>query len=277
MEFAGRAGTIPTGHGLVLRPAARILPLRCANTLKCNEKILIWVIVAALSGCTAWRPESAAPAKEEPPPKPPEPAEDHVAAPDPAPPPGPTPEERLEISRLLNDAARALATDHLTYPASGSALDLYDRVLILEPGNSEALRGLERIVERYLNLALTAAEQRRFESARAMLDRSRLVDPDHPGIAPAEAQIRLLSEANRRVIALDGALLRDRDPSVLGTLRAAGAASRVDGCRAEITARSDAEGRWMYQQMSEVQGQARIRAQLSIGSPPRIEVLCFEP
>jgi hypothetical protein len=182
--------------------------------------------------------------------------------------------ERARVAQLLDRADRAIAADHLTYPAAGSALDLYDQVRILDPDNEAARRGLERIVERYLELAMTALERRRFEQARAMMDRARLVDPDHPGIPPTQAQIELLDTADRQVIPLDPEALRNRDAQVADAVRQAGAASRTDGCRAEITARSDSEGRWIYQQMSAA-GSPRIQAQLNIGSPPRIEVLCF--
>jgi hypothetical protein len=175
---------------------------------------------------------------------------------------------------LLDQADRAIAADHLTYPAAGSAMVLYDRVMILDPGNDEARRGRERIVDRYLEMALDAAEARRFENARAMLDRARLVDPEHPGIDPGEAQVGLLSNADRQVIALDADSLGKRDAELTAALKKAGLASRSEGCRAVITARTDSEGRWIYQQMS-VAGKRRIQAQLEIGTPPRVEVLCF--
>ncbi len=233
-------------------------------------------VLLAAAGCAVVAPPTRPPAQNgttsAPAPSEPKPAARDAAA-------GParlplTPAEQAAIADLLDRADRAIAADHLTYPAAGSALDLYDRVRLLDPDNEQAMRGLERIVERYLELALGAVERRRFEQARAMLDRARLVDPDHAGIPPTQAQIDLLDGADRQVIALDPDGLRDRTDAVADILRQAGAASRVDGCRAEITARNDAEGRWIYQQMSSA-GAQRIQARLNIGSPPRLEVLCF--
>lgn len=183
--------------------------------------------------------------------------------------------EGRRVEALLDRAARAIQRDHLTYPAEDSALDLYDQVSLLDPGNEEARRGMERIVERYVELALGAAGRGRFTQGRAMLDRARLVDPEHPGIAPAQAQIDLLTRADRHVISLDGERVRNRDTELQSTLRQAGVASRGDGCRARITARNDSEGRWIYQQMTAASGGARIQAELDIGSAPRVEVLCF--
>ncbi len=258
-------------------------PATGLSVLNCNEKIFLaprallglGLLLATLGGCATPAQRADAGGAE------PEGVQS-PAVPDSAAEPAPAAQHRrldaregAEVRRLLAQAESAIAEDHLTYPASGSALALYDRVRILDPGNAEARRGLERIVERYLELATSAAAAGHFESAHAMLDRSRLVDPDHPGIGPVEAQTALLTGADRRVIDLNAEALRDRHPEVVEILRRAGAASRGGGCRAEITARNDAEGRWIYQRMSDARGDSRIRAQLDIGTPPRVEVICF--
>ncbi|MFW6094534.1 MAG: hypothetical protein ACODAC_11225 [Pseudomonadota bacterium] len=188
---------------------------------------------------------------------------------------GPAPENAARIRRLLAAAGRALAEDHLSYPARGSAVSLYDRVRAIDPDNAEAARGLEQVVERYLELALRAAERRRFENARTMLDRARQVDPAHPGIRPTAAQVDLLKSARRRVFELNPGALDQRSTGIVETLDRAGAASREKDCRARIVARSDPEGRWIYRRMSDAPGDRRIRAQLDVGSPPRVEVICF--
>jgi tetratricopeptide (TPR) repeat protein len=183
-----------------------------------------------------------------------------------------------EINRLLEDADLALAAEHFTFPARDSALALFDRVLVLDPGNETALRGLETIAEHYLALATDAASRRRFEQAQAFVEQAQMVDPEHPGIRPAMEQISLLSSARRTVVQLDPDLLKARDPLLIESLRRAGRLGRQPGCRAVIHGRSDAEGRWIYQQMStspEAEGGERIRASLQISWPARIEVLCF--
>ena len=40
-----------------------------------------------------------------------------------------------------------------------------------------------------------------------------------------------------------------------------------------IRARSDAEGRWIYQQMADSPGDRRIRAELTLGAPPGVDLL----
>ncbi|MEZ5560696.1 MAG: hypothetical protein R3E86_19385 [Pseudomonadales bacterium] len=184
-------------------------------------------------------------------------------------------EDRARVRQLLAEAEQALAEDRLFVPAENSAISRYDKILAIDPGNLDAIRGLEKIVERYLELALEAADRRQFERARAMLEQAALADPRHPGIEPTAERIRLLSSAKRTVIRLDGAELSSRSAALVARLHDAGARIRTDGCRALISARNDAEGRWIYQQLSGAPGDARIRAEMQIAWPPNIEILCF--
>jgi len=184
--------------------------------------------------------------------------------------------DRAEIQRLLRMADYALADDQLTHPPAFSALTLYDRVRLIDPDNVDARHGIEMVVERFIALARQAAEQRQFAVADAMLARAMLVDPAHIGVQPALAQTRLLASASRNLYRLDTAALDARSDALLATLRQAGQASRAPGCRAIIRARNDAEGRWIYQQMSAAPGRNRIRAELQVAGSPSIESLCFQ-
>jgi len=238
--------------------------------------LLLAVFAAGCSGFPQLNPAGRAPAAQ-PAPAPAEalPAVEAVAeVPDTDPaPPELTPEERAHINHLLDQAYYAMAADQLTSPYPGSALEAYDRVRQIQPDHPEARRGLEKIVERYLALAVTAAQRRQFAAAQGMLDRATIVDPDHPGIEPVQSQIRMLAAADRRVVTLDGDLLREQAPAVQQMLTQAGADSRRGDCWVEMFARNDAEGRWMYQQLNGSGGQ-RVRAQLNIGSSPRVELVC---
>ncbi len=187
--------------------------------------------------------------------------------PDPVTPPG--------VDELLEQAELALKNDLLAYPEAGSALVLFNEVLALDESNAFAKRGLERIVERYLELAQRAAQRQQFARSRSMLARARLVDPEHPAIEPVTSQVQLLANARRERLKIDKSLLRARSETLLRPLANLGEKARAEGCRTTITARSDAEGRWLYQQLNHAPGERRIRALLQIGSPPQIEVLCF--
>lgn len=212
-----------------------------------------------LSAC-GHQPATAAPAIQAPVPAPVGNA--HVPDPD-------------EINALLDAGAAALERGQLMSPAHGSALSSFDTALALDPGNLEARRGLERVVEQYLQMASEATENHHFARARSMLDRARIVDPEHPGIGPVKSRLRLLTEADRRRLRIDRRQLRDRNPALRRALAELGASARDPECRAEIRVPSDAHGRWVYQQMSTAPGDRRIRAQIHIGAPPQVELLCF--
>ena len=189
--------------------------------------------------------------------------------------PEPVPADPPAVDELLEQAELALRNDQLTFPEAGSALVLFNEVLALDESNAVAKRGLERIVERYLELAERAAQRRQFARARSMLTRARLVDPEHPAIEPTASQVQLLANARRERLKLDKSLLSARSETLLQPLEDLGEKARAEDCRTTITARSDAEGRWLYQQLNHAKGERRIRAKLQIGSPPQVEVLCF--
>jgi len=180
-----------------------------------------------------------------------------------------------EVTALLDQAEAAMQRDHLTYPAQGSALGLFDTVLAIDPDNAEAQRGLERIVEYYLGMAEEAAQHNQLARARSMLDRARIVDADHPAFEPIEIQIRLLANARRNRLILDRDQLKNRSGALSQPLKNLGSRARTANCRAVIRVRNDSEGRWVYQQMNLAPGDARIRAQIQIGSPPVVDLLCF--
>ncbi len=179
------------------------------------------------------------------------------------------------VTGLLEQAEAAFDAAHYIYPAAGSAMSLYHQALVLEPENPEARRGLERLVDHFLGSAVDAIEQRRLTTADAMLSRARLVDRDNPNIKPIEAQLRLIENAKREKLVLDWRKLSRRDPGLAPRLEQIGALARQPGCRTTITVSNDSEGRWVYRKLNGAQGEARIRADLRIASPPSVEVLCF--
>ena len=186
-------------------------------------------------------------------------------------------QDQLQVRQLLARAQDALAADHLTYPAKGSAITLFDAVRAIDPDNADAQRGLDTIVERYVDMSERAASQGQLARARSMLDRARIVDPDHPAIEPNERRLKLLNNAEHERLRIDAQQLRGKNAGLITALKSIGVKARAEHCRAIIRVGSDAQGRWVYQQMSSGPGERRIRAQVQIGTPPQVEVLCFQP
>ncbi|XOV84194.1 MAG: hypothetical protein ACFHXK_03545 [bacterium] len=192
----------------------------------------------------------------------------------PAPPPPPVIERAL-LFRLLDSAEAAIAEERFTFPAGNNALDYYHEILAIQPDQEDALRGLEQLVEIYVKLAQDALDYNRFATARSMLARADLIVPDHPSIEPTHAQIRLLEEAQRTALPLDQQLLNNPTRALKDQLMSLGNHPQQTPCRFIIYARNDAQGRWIYQQLAAAEAPGRIRAEIRIRTPAKVERLCF--
>ena len=120
------------------------------------------------------------------PPEPPPPE------PEPLPPPEPVVDvaaNQARIETLLLDARFAFEDGKVTWPPGDNALEAYTAVLAIDPDNEDGQRGFERILEYYVGEAETAAHRAEFARARSMLDRARLIDPNHPSIKPMANQV----------------------------------------------------------------------------------------
>jgi hypothetical protein len=223
--------------------------------------LLIAVCFGALAGCQTPSPPPVQSATPEP---------KRIALPAPA-----VVNHQQQIRVLLDQANRAIRYDHLTGPTPGSAQDLFRQVLILDPQNEEALRGPEKIAERFVAQALEAANRWQLVQARGQLSRARDIMPNHPSIMPTQKQLDLLALANRKSQKFPRDGLKDEHTETVGQLIALGTEAKGGSCRTTIIAPGDVEGRWMFQKMNEAQGEGRVRANVQIGSPPGVELVCF--
>lgn len=181
--------------------------------------------------------------------------------------------EKREVQTLIYDAEDAFANNHLGFTHDGSALTLYRQVLRLDPENAQAQRGMEKIIEHYIALALKAANRFDTATARTLLDRGRQIDPTHPSIAPAEQFIQTIDTSHREVVILRGLT----DAKVRATINAL-----VKGvqktCRFRIFAANDARTRHLYQLLraSFLRNDLnrRPRASSNISTPERLERIC---
>jgi len=208
------------------------------------------------------------------------PAPERAPTPAPAPPaqaePPPVPPPRIDMDRLdalLEQGDRALKDGRLLTPIDSCAYDYYREALKVAPNHPAALHGLERVAERYVAMAEQAAEKGQFDTARKMLDRARIADPDLDSIDATEAQIKMRSTAQRQHASLDVDQLSAHSGELAAHLKTLGAQAKAQDSWVVIRARNDAEGRWIYQQMADSPGERRIRAELTLGSPPGVDLL----
>jgi len=219
-----------------------------------GKYFLSWVCILALSlvlgGCTALTPSQSKPVAKKP----------------------ISPELQNKLYDLEDRAVLAINNNHLAYPVDGSAVNLLEQMLRLDPGNEAATRGLEQVVEQYIALALAAANERLFAKARSMLARAKLVDANHPSLAPTMTQINLLEKAKRKIINLSTQQLfaASGERKIASLVRAGNA-----NCRYTIAAINDKQGRWIYKVLKDAASNNRPKAKIIISSPIRIEQICL--
>lgn len=93
--------------------------------------------------------------------------------------------EDTRVAELLAAAEADLAALRLTTPPGANALERYQQVLELEPGNDAARRGLLAIVDRYSDLARLALDAGEWDRAERFISRGMTLAPEHPGLLEA--------------------------------------------------------------------------------------------
>ncbi|MEE3183428.1 MAG: hypothetical protein VX266_05775 [Pseudomonadota bacterium] len=177
------------------------------------------------------------------------------------------------VEYLLNRAEEAFKKDQLDAPTNDNAYAWYLRVLEIAPGEPVATYGLERIVERYIERAMDAIAREAWITARTELRFAEHIDPNSAGILVLRRQIKMLEKAKRWSLTLpaDDVRLRSRFASL--KLKNFSATARTSNARVMIRAGSDADGRWMYEQLNDGPGNRRIRGEIEIGLPPQVRVV----
>ena len=103
--------------------------------------------------------------------------------------------EEAEVARLLAVAGADLKARRLTSPAGNNAWDNYQRVLELVPAHPEAVRGMERVIESYMELFGAAVEKEEFDQADSYLGRIRNLHPDSPALMTGKKQLEDAKQA----------------------------------------------------------------------------------
>ena len=99
------------------------------------------------------------------------------------------PAEDDEVSRLLAAAEADLKARRLTSPVGNNAWERYQEVLKLDSSNLDAVRGMERVIESYMEFFGAAVEQEAFEQAETYLSRIRDLHPDSPALLTGQKQL----------------------------------------------------------------------------------------
>ncbi len=99
-----------------------------------------------------------------------------------------------DVARLLAAADANLRARRLTSPADNNAWDMYRRVLNLQPGNSEAMAGMERVIKSYMELFNEAMGQKEFDKASGYLSRIKERHPDSPMLKKGQQRLKVAKQ-----------------------------------------------------------------------------------
>ena len=113
---------------------------------------------------------------------------DAQAPPPPTPTPAPT-DDRSRITALLGECDAHLRANRLTVGRGGNAADCYGEVLKRDRGNAEALAGLDKIADRYVELAMAALRRGDAKAAKSSLDRLEGLNPNHTRLLDLRKQL----------------------------------------------------------------------------------------
>ena len=181
------------------------------------------------------------------------------------------PVEAPDVDEILDRADAAFREERLL-GGSNHAHALYLKVLKIDPDNPDALYGIERITEEFIQRARDAIRRERWIVARLLLEQAAWADEDHPSLPSAQKQLRQLRDAERLHLDLAPGALRGRTQAAGGALANFGTHARKPNARVIIRAGSDAEGRWIYARLNDAPGDRRIRGEIEIGYPPRVVI-----
>ncbi|WP_317931317.1 hypothetical protein [Halioxenophilus sp. WMMB6] len=207
-----------------------------------------------------------------------------VAAPPPPAPAKVDPRERL-VTRLLAQAEYALSQDQLTTPEYDNAVDRYRAVLLVAPKEPRAQAGLEKVVQRYCQMAMAVGKLGDYGKAASFLATAEGIVADSNSIASTRAalvELRRTQPEEEEEVALESKgeplseiklptkALANRDQTLTSSLAQLAQRVQKSDLFVLIVSRTDAEGRWIYQQMKEAVPGYRLRGNIQLGREPKI-------
>ncbi|WP_295623553.1 serine/threonine-protein kinase [uncultured Nitrosomonas sp.] len=93
------------------------------------------------------------------------------------------------IKKHLVAAEKAMKAERFTTPARDNAYKYYQMVLTMESNNAEALAGLQRMVDRYIQFIEKSKTEGKLGAAKLYLQRAESVLPDDPKLQKIRAEL----------------------------------------------------------------------------------------
>jgi hypothetical protein len=191
-----------------------------------------------------------------------------------------TPQQKV-IHRLLAEADYCLSRNQLLNPIADNAHDRYRSVLLMEPENERAKLGLQAIALRFVDQAQTAAKRGNLSEANTMIKYAKSIDNNavvQDAANSLRKQLVNIPAAKAYVpsegeVVLDAKMLQSKDPQLTTQLVGMAQKAKQTDQFVLIIARTDADGRWVYQQLRNAVPGYLVRGDIRIGSPARVKLV----
>ncbi len=181
--------------------------------------------------------------------------------------------------RFISRAEVFFSKGQLVTPVEQNAYNLYKAVQILEPENKEANSGLDAILIAEADGVRALLGSGKFRLARQKLNTLKRLFPDKGLINTLLAETSSAENAkvaatalqtqnnDSALILLDERELESKSEQIQTQLNSLALNLKTTNEGVMIYARSDAQARWVYQQMRKAVPNYRIRGDLRIGKP----------
>lgn len=201
--------------------------------------------------------------------------------------PAPAEGQPALVVQLLSQAERALSQGRLIPPGRDNAYDLLQSALVLDPGQVEVRAALDGVLLAYMDQVRTVMRRGRLRDAQDMVDRGEDLFPHTDLFRGLRAELNQAVQAHQaeQLAAMEAEDVEgERVPLSIAELNQRSEALREQlGAIAErlvrteesvmIWARTDAEGRWIYQTMQARVSGYRIRGDIRLSSRPFLQLL----
>ena len=184
----------------------------------------------------------------------------------------PQPQQRRQLTLLLDKADKAIERGRFIAPQFDNANGYYRQVLVLDAGNEQALAGLQNLIEILSLKAKQSLEIDRIRDYRVYTSWIEQIVPSSPVLAELKAldPDRQTSGGSWTIAVSD---LKARNSNAKKSIKQAALTAKAYQSRVKIIAPTDADGRWIYQQMRSVADEYLFRSSLIIGDKAKIVVL----
>ena len=184
----------------------------------------------------------------------------------------PQSQQQLQLTLLLDKADKAIERGRFIAPQFDNANGYYRQLLVLEPGNQQALAGIENLTDILSLKAKQSLELDRVRDYRVYITWIEQIVPSSPLLAELKTldPDRQISRGSWTIRVSD---LKARNRNAKKKIKQAALTAKAYQSRVKIIAPTDADGRWIYQQMRGFADEYLFRSSLIIGDTAKIVAL----